>query len=130
MVCASFRKVPGAGGAIFTGGAYGGRVLADRLGHALSDARGLVLVAHHSNLGNPPPSATLDVLAGIEAGAVAPPTDQLRQTMLGDLQRWQLRAVIVGPMAHHAVMVAFFTALLRRPPSERDGVYVFADVTP
>jgi hypothetical protein len=79
---------------------------------------------------NPPPSAIGFRMVEIEARGGSTVDPGWRQEMLAKLAAWRVRAVIVGPMAHQADMVAFFTDLLGRPPLERDGVYVFADVTP
>jgi hypothetical protein len=77
---------------------------------------------------SPPPSAIGLRMVEIETLGGSTVDPRVRQEMLGTLAAWQVRAVIVGPMAHQADMIAFFTDLLGRPPLEREGVYVFADV--
>jgi hypothetical protein len=72
------------------------------------------------------PTATSTTMATIGRGRPAPPlTPTLRQRLLGDLAAWKVTAVVVGPMAHQATLVRFFSALLGRPPTSRGGVYLW-----
>jgi hypothetical protein len=79
----------------------------------------------------PPPSATSRVLEGIELGAGTPaPTGELRASMAGDLARWHVRTIVVGPMPHEDEAVAVVSWVVGRPPERVDGVWVWWDVTP
>jgi hypothetical protein len=73
-------------------------------------------------------------MARIRSGRGMPRlTPAVRNQLVGDLVRWQVGTVVVGPMQRpgtQATMVEFFTALLRRPPSEVGGVSVWWDVRP
>ncbi len=74
----------------------------------------------------PPPSSLGDVMTAIARGTSVPPmTDGRRRAMLGDLDRWNVRTIIVGPMARREQLVAVFTDLLGRPPSFTGDVYVW-----
>lgn len=61
--------------------------------------------------GRPPPAMT----PGQRAGLIAV------------LRGWGVRTVLVGPMGHQSTMVAFFTALLGRPPTPVGGVFAWWD---
>ena len=73
-------------------------------------------------------------MARIRAGFPAPRLDRAeRAELVGDLVRWQVGTVIVGPMeppATQAAMVQFLTDLLGRPPVGTGGVWVWWDVRP
>ena len=79
---------------------------------------------------SPPPSALGDRMIEIERQGGSGVDPVRRQAMLGNLATWQVRTVVVGPMAHQADMIAFFTDLLGRAPVERGGVYLFEGITP
>ncbi|TMC01562.1 MAG: hypothetical protein E6J41_32745 [Chloroflexi bacterium] len=77
----------------------------------------------------PPGSATSEVLEAIELGKGPPaPADDLRAAMAGDLARWRVRTVVVGPMPHEDEAVATLAWLLGRQPERVDGVWVWWDV--
>jgi len=86
---------------------------------------GYLFVPHHANIADPPPSATLDVLTALELGQQPTITPTLRAGLLADLERWQVSAVLVGPMPYRTRVVALYTALLGNPPREDGGVAVF-----
>jgi hypothetical protein len=52
----------------------------------------------------------------------------VRAELTRDLERHDVRTVIVGPMAHRARMLEFLGTLLGREPTHRGGVYVWYDV--
>lgn len=79
---------------------------------------------------NPPASALGARMVRIETSGGSTIDPSARAAMRGDLATWQVRTVVVGPMAHQADMIAFFTDLLGRAPVERGGVYLFEGVTP
>jgi len=77
----------------------------------------------------PQGSATSGALEDIELGKGPPaPTDDLRAAMAGDLARWRVRTVVVGPMPHEDEAVATLAWLLGRQPERVDGVWVWWDV--
>jgi hypothetical protein len=79
----------------------------------------------------PPRSATSAVLEGIELGEGIPPaTDELRRSMAGDLARWHVRTVVVGPMPHEDQAVAAVSWVVGRAPERVEGVWVWWDVAP
>jgi hypothetical protein len=78
---------------------------------------------------NPPPSFTRNLLWDIEAGkrnASLAPTEQAQVRQ--DLARWQVRSVIVGPMAHEDQAVEIFTEVLGRPPAFSGAVWLWTSV--
>jgi hypothetical protein len=74
------------------------------------------------NSADPPASATQTTLAAAEQGHTPHLDDGLRQSLLADLDRWQVAAVIVGPMAHRDQVVDLYTELLGKPPQWTEGV--------
>ncbi len=72
-------------------------------------------VPHRSSLG--------DAMAAVAKGGPAPAmTSAAERDYAHDLQAWQVKTVIVGPMANQDQMVSFFSALLGHPPTEEGGV--------
>ena len=73
-------------------------------------------------------------MARIRAGFPAPKLDPgQRAELVGDLVRWRVGTVVVGPMERpgtQATMVQFLTDLLGRRPSSTGGVWVWWDVRP
>jgi hypothetical protein len=81
--------------------------------------------------GRPPASTTQSVMIAIQRGGQAPnATPDLKASVGTDLDRWQVRTVIVGPMYNQVAMVGFFTSLLGREPQSVGGVLVWWDVQP
>jgi hypothetical protein len=79
--------------------------------------------------GRPPRSATQSAMIAIQQGAGAPDVNAgLREAVLGDLRRWKIQTVIVGPMYNQPVMIDFFTTLLGRAPEQVDGVFVWWNI--
>jgi hypothetical protein len=77
----------------------------------------------------PPTSATSGLLEGIELGRGLPtPTAGLRASIAGDLARWHVRTIVVGPMPHEDQAVAAVTWVVGRPPERVAGVWVWWDV--
>jgi len=76
---------------------------------------------------DPPPSTSLNVLRGIETGTLPALTltEPLRQSLLNDLNRWHVRMVIVGPMAHQELVLALYSSVLGATPSWQGGVYTW-----
>lgn len=75
-------------------------------------------VPHRSPLG--------DAMAAIAKGGPAPAmTAAAERDYARDLQAWQVKTVIVGPMANQEQMVSFFSALVGYPPTEEGGVAVW-----
>jgi hypothetical protein len=73
---------------------------------------------------NAPPTALGDQMVAIDQGTPYAGMSQARRLrLLADLRRWNVDAVIVGPMEHQAAMVAMFRDLLGRPPEQVSGVY-------
>ena len=67
-------------------------------------------------------------MEGIQAGRPPPPlTPAARAGLLAVLRGWGVHTVLVGPMGHQATMVAFFAALLGRPPTPAGGVFAWWD---
>ena len=74
----------------------------------------------------PRPSATGSVMIAIAGGRGAPAlTPPLRSRLIGELRRWQVRTVLVGPMEHEDRMASFVTSLLRSSPRRVGGVWVW-----
>ena len=75
----------------------------------------------------PRPSATGSVMIDIQGGRGAPAlTPPLRSRLIGELRRWQVRTVLVGPMANEDGMASFVTSLLHRSPRRVGGVWVWS----
>jgi hypothetical protein len=74
----------------------------------------------------PTRSALGDAMAGIaKSGSTPAMTPEARRGYAHDLQAWQVRTVIVGPMANQDQMVGFFSDLLGHTPNQEGGVYVW-----
>ena len=74
---------------------------------------------------SPPPSATQAVTLAIADGRASPLTDETRLQILGEWKAWDVKTVVVGPMAHEQEEVDFVTGILGRSPEQVDGVYVW-----
>jgi len=78
----------------------------------------------------PPPSVTEFALVRLADGSapmVAVDASVARE-IRADLRRWNVEAVVVGPMPHRDQAVALLSAVLGRAPSAGDGVDVWWDV--
>ncbi|MGH7749684.1 MAG: hypothetical protein ACREQ5_33695, partial [Candidatus Dormibacteria bacterium] len=74
----------------------------------------------------PRPSITGSVMIAIQRGRGAPPlTPRLRTQLIGELDRWRVSTVLVGPMANMERMAGFVTSLLNQPPKHVGGVLVW-----
>jgi hypothetical protein len=74
----------------------------------------------------PTTTALSDVLQGIAAGRPAPTlTATVRAQLLEDMRRWEVRAVVVGPMAHGAQATALISELVGCAPQSTGGVDVW-----
>lgn len=78
---------------------------------------------------SPPRSATQDETIAIAEGRASPLTDAIRQQILAEWKAWDVRTVVVGPMAHEQEEVDFITGVLGQPPEEVDGVHIWTNVT-
>jgi hypothetical protein len=78
----------------------------------------------------PPPSATEFALVRLADGSV--PVEAMDagvpNEIRADLRRWNVEAIVVGPMPHRDQAVALFSAVLGRAPSAGDGVDVWWNV--
>ena len=74
---------------------------------------------------SPLPTPTSTAMTDIGLGDAVTVTDSLRTQVLGDLARWRVSTVIVGPMAHAGAMVAFFRSVLGSAPRRVGGVDVW-----
>jgi hypothetical protein len=76
--------------------------------------------------GRPPASMTQSTMIAIQQGNPTPElTPALRDQIMGDLHRWQVHTVVVGPMYNQQEMVSFFSRLFGNNPQQVDGVYVW-----
>ena len=74
-------------------------------------------------LAGPLPTRTQDLMTGIGRSGSYPTLCRAdREQVFADLRRWQVGAVVVGPMGQRAKMAEFFTDLLGSPPQEVGGV--------
>jgi hypothetical protein len=79
--------------------------------------------------GRPPASTTQTTMIAIQQGNPAPElTPALRDQVMGDLHRWRVHTVVVGPMYNQAAMLEFFTRLFGNNPQQVEGVYVWWEV--
>jgi hypothetical protein len=79
-----------------------------------------------SHLLGPVPRPLSATMLSIEQGAPPPPlTGDLRARFDADLQHWQVRWALVGPMPHREAMVAFLTELLGSAPEQDQGVMLW-----
>lgn len=80
---------------------------------------------------SPEGTATSGTLARIRLGRLgAPIPDDRRLAVLADLEKWQVRTVLVGPMDHANRAIAIFTEMFGRPPVVSGGVAAWYDVDP
>jgi hypothetical protein len=78
----------------------------------------------------PPPSATEFALVQLADGSVplAAIDAGVPSKIRADLRRWNVTAVVVGPMPHRDQAVALLSEVLGQAPSAGDGVDVWWDV--
>lgn len=77
----------------------------------------------------PIPTRTQELMTGISHFGTYPTLCQAdRDKIFGELQRWRVSAVVVGPMGQRAKMVSFFTDLFGTSPEEVDGVSLWAQL--
>lgn len=80
-------------------------------------------------LAGPPPTRTQDLMTGISRSGGYPTLCRAdREQVFTDLRRWEVGAVVVGPMGQRAKMVQFFTDLLGSPPREVGGVSLWTSI--
>jgi hypothetical protein len=80
---------------------------------------------------NTPSSTTTDTLINVGLGANVTQLigdERLRLAIRGELTRWNVRTVIVGPMANEDQEIALLTWVLGRPPESVQGVQVWWEV--
>lgn len=77
----------------------------------------------------PIPTLLSTTMGEIQGGRPPPDLDQkTRETLRRDLERYEVRSVIVGPMGARDRMVAFFVDLLGRPPEQVGGIDLWEEV--
>src|SRR5207249_6468536 len=97
-------------------------------GNGFSNARGVRVHPRRTTswlAARSPPSATQAVTLAIADGRASPLTDETRLQILGEWKAWDVKTVVVGPMAHEQEEVDFVTGILGRSPEQVDGVYVW-----
>jgi len=75
----------------------------------------------------PTPLATL--MREVETSGTTAIDPRTRSLVLGDIHRWRVSTVIVGPMLYEHQMVSVFRTLLGSAPKFDEGVYVWWDVS-
>jgi hypothetical protein len=75
---------------------------------------------------SPVPSSLQTQMGAIQDGTPVPPmTSELRGQLIDDLHRFDVKAVIVGPVHGQAEMVSMFTVVLGGSPEYTGGVYIW-----
>jgi hypothetical protein len=74
---------------------------------------------------SPPPSATQSLLASVAAGSRPAVSSAVRAQVLTELERWQVRTIIVGPMPHENEAVADLAAIVGHDPTASGGVFLW-----
>jgi hypothetical protein len=75
---------------------------------------------------NPAPTVLGQDLIAMQQGAPTPDVSTAyRAAVLAELRRWQVQAVVLGPMAGEDRMLAFLTAVMGTPPTHDGGVYLW-----
>ena len=75
---------------------------------------------------DPAPTMLGHDLMAMQHGAPAPQVSTAYRTAaLAELRRWQVQAVVLGPMAGEGRVVEFLTALMGTPPTQDGGVYLW-----
>ena len=82
-------------------------------------------------LPGPLPSRTQDLLAQVGAAGESPTLCQAdRERVFGELRRWDVSAVLVGPMHNQGRMVALLTDLIGTTPDSVGGVFLWSRLPP
>ncbi|TMD45908.1 MAG: hypothetical protein E6I86_13730 [Chloroflexi bacterium] len=75
---------------------------------------------------DPAPTMLGHDLMAMQQGAPAPEVSTAYRTAaLAELRRWQVQAVVLGPMAGEGRVVEFLTAIMGTPPTQDGGVYLW-----
>ncbi len=75
---------------------------------------------------DPAPTMLGRDLMAMQQGAPAPEVSTAyRAAALAELRRWQVQAVVLGPMAGEDRVLAFLTAVIGTPPTQVGGVYLW-----
>jgi hypothetical protein len=75
---------------------------------------------------DPAPTMLGHDLMAMQQGAPMPEVSAAyRAAALAELRRWQVRAVVLGPMAGEDRVLAFLSAIMGTPPTQDGGVYVW-----
>ena len=76
---------------------------------------------------DPAPTMLGRDLMAMQQGAPAPEVSPAyRAAALGELRRWQVQAVVLGPMAGENRMLEFLTAIIGTAPTPDGGVYLWS----
>ena len=73
---------------------------------------------HRGSTSSPDVTELGFTMSSIARGAEPSLGEPERQQMLGELSRWRVETVVVGPMVHHDRVIAFFSWLLQGPPAQ------------
>jgi hypothetical protein len=75
---------------------------------------------------SPAPSSLQTQMGAIQDGTPVPPmTSELRRQLIDDLDRFDVKTIIVGPVHGEAEMVSMFTMVLGSSPDYTGGVYIW-----
>src|SRR6266851_3564958 len=76
---------------------------------------------------DPAPTMLGHDLMAMQQGARAPDVSATyRAAALAELRRWQVKAVVLGPMADEDRMLEFLTAIMGTTPTQNGGVYLWS----
>jgi hypothetical protein len=76
---------------------------------------------------DPVPTMLGHDLMAMQQGAPAPEVSaSYRAAALAELRRWQVQAVVLGPMAGEGRMLEFLTAVMGTTPTQAGGVYLWS----
>jgi hypothetical protein len=74
---------------------------------------------------DPVPSPLWTAISQLQAGKAPPSEPADFDDVRAQLQSFGVRAVIVGPMDNQELAVEYFSRLLRKPPTDTGGVYIW-----